>query len=172
MLWNGGPQVLALGTLPVIAGALAQSASLAEMASIQPIAGAQYHWTHFLAPPRHRRFITWMQGWLPSTVTELYPMMLTTFRQTRLGDLVCLGITSCGSLQHFGCNDSRANRTKLPELRSTAMASYLFNHHHAHRRIPDEHVHLLGDPLDRIVGRYPSRHPLHHLCRGLGCTGT
>jgi choline transport protein len=51
------------------------------MASIQPIAGAQYHWTHFLAPPRHRRFITWMQGWLASAVTQLYPIMLTTFRQ-------------------------------------------------------------------------------------------
>jgi hypothetical protein len=86
----------------------------------------------------------------------------------RLGDLVCLGVTSCGSLQHCGCNDSRAIRGKLPDLRATAMAHYLYNHRHAHRRIPDEHVRLLGDPLDRIVGRYPSRLPLHHLCRGLG----
>jgi hypothetical protein len=46
----------------VYAGALAQAASLAEMASIQPIAGAQYHWTHHLAPERFKRFITWMQG--------------------------------------------------------------------------------------------------------------
>ena len=30
----------------------------------QPIAGAQYHWTHYLAPPSQRRFITWMQGWI------------------------------------------------------------------------------------------------------------
>jgi choline transport protein len=37
---------------------------MAEMASVQPIAGAQYHWTHYLAPPSHRRFITWMQGWI------------------------------------------------------------------------------------------------------------
>src|SRR5271156_5769075 len=78
VFWNGGPQALASGILIVVAGALAQSASLAEMASIQPIAGAQYHWTHFLAPPQHRRFLTWMQGWLPSRVTKLYPMMLTT----------------------------------------------------------------------------------------------
>ena len=34
------------------------------MSSILPIAGAQYHWTHALAPTRHRRFITWMQGWV------------------------------------------------------------------------------------------------------------
>lgn len=62
VFWNGGPETLAWGCLVVVIGALAQAASLAEMASIQPIAGAQYHWTHFLAPPRQRRFITWMQG--------------------------------------------------------------------------------------------------------------
>ncbi|KAK2732677.1 hypothetical protein FQN55_003956 [Onygenales sp. PD_40] len=61
---NGGPQALAWGIIVVIAGALAQSASLAEMASMQPIAGAQYHWTHYLAPVKQRRFITWMQGWI------------------------------------------------------------------------------------------------------------
>ncbi|WEW54733.1 hypothetical protein PRK78_000158 [Emydomyces testavorans] len=59
---NGGPQALAWGIFVVVAGALAQSASLAEMAAMQPIAGAQYHWTHHLAPPRQKRFITWMQG--------------------------------------------------------------------------------------------------------------
>ncbi|KAI1914087.1 hypothetical protein LOZ12_002996 [Ophidiomyces ophidiicola] len=61
---NGGPQALAWGIFVVVAGALAQSASLAEMAAMQPIAGAQYHWTHHLAPAKHRRFITWMQGWI------------------------------------------------------------------------------------------------------------
>ena len=38
---------------------------MAEMASVQPIAGAQYHWTHYLAPPQYRRFITWMQVNIP-----------------------------------------------------------------------------------------------------------
>ncbi|EED24605.1 amino acid permease, putative [Talaromyces stipitatus ATCC 10500] len=37
--------------------------SLAEMASICPIAGAQYHWTALFAPAKIRSFITWMQGW-------------------------------------------------------------------------------------------------------------
>ena len=44
VFYNGGPQTLAWGILIVVAGALAQSASLAEMSSVQPIAGAQYHW--------------------------------------------------------------------------------------------------------------------------------
>ncbi|ESK95311.1 amino acid permease [Moniliophthora roreri MCA 2997] len=62
--YNGGPQTLVWGLLCVIIGSLAQALSMAELASIQPIAGAQYHWTHFLAPERYRRFITWMQGWV------------------------------------------------------------------------------------------------------------
>lgn len=63
ILYNGGPQCLAWGSIIAIAGALAQSASLAEMASMLPIAGAQYHWTAHLARSRHARFITWLQGW-------------------------------------------------------------------------------------------------------------
>ncbi|KAJ5592834.1 Amino acid/polyamine transporter I [Penicillium hordei] len=64
VLSNGGPEALAWGIVIVIFGAMTQSASLAEMASMQPIAGAQYHWTHYLAPPSQRKFITWMQGWV------------------------------------------------------------------------------------------------------------
>lgn len=52
------------GFFVVIPGVLCQVASLAEMSSVQPIAGAQYHWTWLLAPPKHRRFITWIQGWI------------------------------------------------------------------------------------------------------------
>ncbi|KAE8153503.1 amino acid permease [Aspergillus avenaceus] len=64
VLANGGPEAHVWGIVIVVFGALAQCASLAEMASMQPIAGAQYHWTHHLAPPRYRKFITWMQGWI------------------------------------------------------------------------------------------------------------
>lgn len=38
--------------------------SMAEMASICPLAGAQYHWTAVLSPPRIRTFSTWFQGWI------------------------------------------------------------------------------------------------------------
>lgn len=57
-------QTLVWGIVAVVLGALAQAASMAELAAIQPIAGAQYHWTHHLAPERHKRLITWMQGWV------------------------------------------------------------------------------------------------------------
>ena len=61
-LYSGGPATLAWSILIAYVGALAQSASLAEMASIQPIAGAQYHWTHALAPVKAKRFVTCIQG--------------------------------------------------------------------------------------------------------------
>ncbi|KAK4546356.1 hypothetical protein LTR36_002033 [Oleoguttula mirabilis] len=63
-LTNGGPVSLVYGMLLSITGTLALAASLSEMASICPIAGAQYHWTHLFAPPRAAAFITWMQGWI------------------------------------------------------------------------------------------------------------
>lgn len=63
-LYNGGPQTFAWSILIVLCGAIAQAASIGEMASIQPIAGAQYHWTWHLAPARVRRIATWMQAWI------------------------------------------------------------------------------------------------------------
>ncbi|PSN74624.1 amino acid transporter [Corynespora cassiicola Philippines] len=63
-LIQGGAPTLTWSTLIAYIGALFQSASIAELASMQPIAGAQYHWTWTLAPPAHRRCITWFQGWV------------------------------------------------------------------------------------------------------------
>ncbi|KAK5123027.1 hypothetical protein LTR85_003593 [Meristemomyces frigidus] len=63
-LTNGGPVSLVYGMLLSISGTLALAASLSEMASICPIAGAQYHWTYMFAPPKAAAFITWMQGWI------------------------------------------------------------------------------------------------------------
>ncbi|KAH0432229.1 amino acid permease [Colletotrichum camelliae] len=62
-LYNGGPQTFIFSFIIVFFGAISQAASLGEMASIQPVAGAQYHWTYHLAPVRVKRFATWIQGW-------------------------------------------------------------------------------------------------------------
>lgn len=63
-LYEGGPYCFAWSIIIVFCGAISQAASIGEMASIQPIAGAQYHWTWHLAPPRIRRVATWFQGWM------------------------------------------------------------------------------------------------------------
>ncbi|ROW16412.1 hypothetical protein VPNG_02830 [Cytospora leucostoma] len=63
VLYNGGPNTLTWSTIIAFIGTLCQAASLGEMASILPMAGAQYHWTWHLAPRNIRRFATYIQGW-------------------------------------------------------------------------------------------------------------
>lgn len=50
--FNGGPRAMVWGFFIVVPGVLCQVASIAELASVQPIAGAQYHWTWQFAPPQ------------------------------------------------------------------------------------------------------------------------
>lgn len=62
-LANGGPAAWFFSYLVVSAGVLCQAAAFSEMASVQPVAGAQYFWTWRFAPVGSRRFLTWLQGW-------------------------------------------------------------------------------------------------------------
>lgn len=64
---NGGPAAWFWSYIIVLAGVLCQAATFGEMASIQPIAGAQYYWTWNFSPPSCKRFLTWMQGWMTWT---------------------------------------------------------------------------------------------------------
>lgn len=61
---NGGGPTVMYGYIFAFLGSLATAASMAEMASMYPISGAQYHWTALLAPPRHAKFLSWLTGWI------------------------------------------------------------------------------------------------------------
>ncbi|SLM34649.1 Amino acid/polyamine transporter I [Lasallia pustulata] len=61
-LVNGGSVALVYGFILAAIGTMCLAASLAEMASITPISGAQYHWTAQFAPKRAAAFVSWMQG--------------------------------------------------------------------------------------------------------------
>ncbi|KAJ6153695.1 hypothetical protein N7470_006654 [Penicillium chermesinum] len=63
-LANGGPAGLVWGMVLSLIGTMAMALSMAEMTSICPLAGAQYHWTAVLAPQRIRTVSTWFQGWI------------------------------------------------------------------------------------------------------------
>lgn len=39
-------------------------ASLAEMASMAPTSGGQYHWVSEFAPVEHQRFLSYLTGWM------------------------------------------------------------------------------------------------------------
>lgn len=91
-LANGGPAAWFWSYLIVAAGALSQAATFGELASIQPVAGAQYYWTWTFSPPKWRRFLTWIQGWFTWTG---YVALLTSCLN---GNTVVLeGIVQLGS---------------------------------------------------------------------------
>ncbi|KAI1845585.1 hypothetical protein JX266_008196 [Neoarthrinium moseri] len=66
-MYNGGPSAWFISYIVVVIGALFQCATFGEIASIQPIAGAQYFWTYHFAPRPTKRFLTWLQGWVTWT---------------------------------------------------------------------------------------------------------
>ncbi|TGO51541.1 hypothetical protein BCON_0159g00180 [Botryotinia convoluta] len=47
-------------------------ASIAEMASISPTAGGQYHWISEFAPPKIQKFLSYLVGWLSVIGWQLY----------------------------------------------------------------------------------------------------
>jgi choline transport protein len=63
-LQSGGSSSLMYGLLLAWLGTLANAASLAEISSIYPTAGGQYHWTYRLSPPSIRRFTSYIVGWV------------------------------------------------------------------------------------------------------------
>jgi choline transport protein len=63
-LQSGGPASLMYGFLLAWLGTLSNVASLAEISSIYPTAGGQYHWTYRLSPPSIRVFTSYIVGWI------------------------------------------------------------------------------------------------------------
>ncbi|KAF9698492.1 hypothetical protein EKO04_003911 [Ascochyta lentis] len=63
-LGNGGTAGLIWGYLICMIGFGFVTASLAEMASMAPTSGGQYHWVSEFAPPSCQKFISYMVGWL------------------------------------------------------------------------------------------------------------
>jgi len=62
VLTDGGPAGAVYGYLFCWVGYTAVCASLSELVSMMPTAGGQYHWTFELAPPKYRKFISWITG--------------------------------------------------------------------------------------------------------------
>ena len=62
---NGGPVSLIYGFLLSWTGTFALCLSLAEMASMAPVASAQYHFVAMLTPPSVSKVLSWISGKLP-----------------------------------------------------------------------------------------------------------
>ncbi|EAW10459.1 putative GABA permease [Aspergillus clavatus NRRL 1] len=66
-LTDGGTAGLIWGFLIVTAGFSLVFASIAEMASMAPTSGGQYHWVSEFAPRRGQKFLSYITGWLCAT---------------------------------------------------------------------------------------------------------
>lgn len=64
VLTNGGAIALIYGFIFCFIGTLATCLSLAEFASMFPTSAGQYLWAAELAPEEHKRFISWLFGWV------------------------------------------------------------------------------------------------------------
>ncbi|KAK3322786.1 amino acid/polyamine transporter I [Apodospora peruviana] len=62
-LMAGGSSSLVWGFFAAAIGALTIALALAELASMVPTAGGQYHYVAALAPPAHRRWLSWVAAW-------------------------------------------------------------------------------------------------------------
>ncbi|KAJ0426478.1 amino acid/polyamine transporter I [Aspergillus carlsbadensis] len=63
-LTDGGTAGLIWGFVIVCAGFSLVFASIAEIASMSPTAGGQYHWVSEFSPRRYQKFLSYITGWL------------------------------------------------------------------------------------------------------------
>ncbi|SLM40531.1 amino acid permease [Lasallia pustulata] len=61
-MFNGGAVTLVYGFIFCFFGSMATAASLAELVSMAPTSGGQYHWVAMLAPPKLEVFLSWLTG--------------------------------------------------------------------------------------------------------------
>ncbi|KAL4767879.1 amino acid/polyamine transporter I [Aspergillus nidulans var. acristatus] len=95
-LVSGGPASLVYGYLLAVVGALATAASLAELASMYPTAGGQYHFTAILVPQRFRNALSWTVGWIGTFGWISFAASAPFFAATMLQGVIVLNHESYG----------------------------------------------------------------------------
>ncbi|MCJ1237280.1 hypothetical protein MMC14_005265 [Varicellaria rhodocarpa] len=93
-MYNGGPVTLVYGFLFCWASALVTGASLAEMASMAPTSGGQYHWVTSLSPPKYSVFLSWFTGWVATLGWQANVAAGVFFSSTILQGLLVLNYPS------------------------------------------------------------------------------
>lgn len=68
---NGGRPAVMYGLLWCFVGYVPMYLSMAEMASMAPIAGAQYHWVSEFAPARCQKILSYLTGYFAFRILEI-----------------------------------------------------------------------------------------------------
>ncbi|KUJ13159.1 amino acid transporter-like protein [Mollisia scopiformis] len=72
VLTDGGTGDLFWGFIAAGIGMSLVYASIAEMASMCPTSGGQYHWVSEFAPPKIQKFLSYIVGWLCAIAWQVY----------------------------------------------------------------------------------------------------
>lgn len=87
---NGGPAGLMYGFLIAWLSTLSVYIVISELASMAPIAGGQYYWCAMLAPPKWKKFSSYVIGWLTSMAWIATVATETIFAGTIIQGLIVL----------------------------------------------------------------------------------
>lgn len=79
-LTDGGRPVLLWAFLWSFLGFIPVYLSMAEMASMAPIAGAQYHWVSEFAPEKYQKILSYLTGYVSPALILLLATCSTLFR--------------------------------------------------------------------------------------------
>ena len=87
---NGGPAGLVYGFLIAWLSTLSVYTVIAELVSMSPIASGQYFWVYILAPPRYKKFLSYLVGWLTSLAWVATVATESLFAGTMIQGLLAL----------------------------------------------------------------------------------
>lgn len=95
-LIDGGTPLLFWGFIVCAIGQTLVYASLAEMASMSPTAGGQYHWVSEFAPPRLQKVLSYYAGWLTAIGWQVYLASVCFLVGTIIQGLIALNNPTYG----------------------------------------------------------------------------
>ncbi|KIW86242.1 hypothetical protein Z517_01637 [Fonsecaea pedrosoi CBS 271.37] len=90
VLTDGGLPLLFWGFIACGIGQTLVYASVAEMASMSPTAGGQYHWVSEFAPQRLRKVLSYYSGWLTAIGWQVYNASVCFLVGTMIQGLIVL----------------------------------------------------------------------------------
>ncbi|KAK8006703.1 amino acid transporter [Apiospora marii] len=80
-------------------GLMLSTLSMAEMASMAPTSGGQYHWVSEFAPQRHQKFLSYMVGWVSALGWQTALVVTAYTASQQFEALIALNVPSSYRIQ-------------------------------------------------------------------------
>ncbi|KAF1964473.1 putative GABA permease, partial [Bimuria novae-zelandiae CBS 107.79] len=136
ILIDGGTPLLFWGFVACATGMTLVYASLAEMSSMSPTAGGQYHWVSEFAPRKYQKVISYYSGWLTAVGWQVYLASVCFLVGTTIQGLIALnnpdysyarwhGTLLAIAIVFFTISFNTVFASKLPLVEGIALAVHI-----------------------------------------------